>query len=252
MEKKWQGRGVQLTTKQVENFERGKARSLSYVTGVSDQGYVLAPSPNFKSAQRGKGDIKGVVLHSTEGWSGGISTLVDPSRGASAHYGVERDGTIIQMVNEKDIAWHAGSTANNWTIGIEVAGFTKRPDDFSKPGMIQVGETFQEDIGFSKVQIQSLARLVAEITARYDIPVDKYHIFGHAHTGDCRGTSAALPGEPKLQEEKGGASCHYDMGSTFEFDKFISLVKWYRYRTLYIGGGVSFALVAFLFLRKKR
>lgn len=252
-EKKWQGRGAPLTTKQAENFERGKSRSLSYVTGVSDQGYVLAPSPSFNPAQRGKGDIKGVVLHSTEGWSGGISTLVDPSRGASAHYGVERDGTIIQMVNEKDIAWHAGSSANNWTVGIEVAGFTKRPDTFSQAGKIQVGSSFQEDIGFSNVQIHSLAKLVAEITARYDIPVDKYHIFGHAHTGDCQGTSAALPSQPKLQEEKGGGSCHYDMGSTFEFDKFISLVKWYRYRTMYIGGGlVALSLATWLFLKRKK
>lgn len=251
-EKKWQGRGVQLTDSQVKNFKRGKARSLSYVTGISEHGYPFAPSPNYRSEQRVKGDIKGVVLHSVEGWDGGIRTLVDPNRGASAHYGVERDGTIIQMVNEKDVAWHAGSrSVNNWTIGIEVAGFTKRPDSFSKGGMIQVGETYKEDIGFSQKQIESLAKLVAEICARYDIPIDRNHIFGHAHAGACNG-SPATPSNPKLSEDGGGSNCHYDMGSTFEFDKFISLVKWYRYRTMYIGGSVlAIGLVAFYMSKRK-
>lgn len=250
-EKKWQGRGVQLTDSQAQSFERGKAKSLSHVTGISEHGYPFAPSPNYRSSQRGKGDIQGIVLHTTEGWDGGISTLVDPSRQASAHYGVERDGTIIQMVNEKDIAWHAGSSSNNWTIGIEVAGFTKRPDSFSKGGMIKIGRSYKEDIGFSQKQIKSLAKLVAEICARYDIPIDHNHIFGHAHTGKCSGP-AATPSNPKLSEDGGGSGCHYDMGSTFEFDKFISLVKWYRYRTMYIGGGaLGVALLAFFWNKRK-
>ena len=228
-EKKWQNRGKALTDTQEINFIRGKERSMEYVTGISDQGYLFAPSPNYTPANRSTGDIFGVVLHTTEGWNGGIPALVKEGRGASAHYGIERDGTIIQMVNEKDIAWHGGSTANNWTIGIEVAGFTKRPETFSNAGKIQIGSgNFYDDIGFSQVQIESLAKLVAEITERYDIPVDKYHIFGHAHTGACSGSSAAQPSAPKLSEEAGGRTCHYDMGSTFEYDKFINLVKRYR------------------------
>lgn len=230
-EKKWQGRGKELTDREITNFARGKERSLSYVVGMSDQGYPFAFSPNYRSANRGKEEIRGIVLHSTEGWDGGIQTLVKPERGASAHYGVERDGTIIQMVNEKNIAWHAGSRdVNNFSIGIEVAGFTKRPDSFSYPGMIQVGrDNYEEDMGFSQVQIESLAKLVAEITERYDIPVDKYHIFGHAHAGRCGDQPTVTPGNPYLVGLKGGSTCHYDMGPTFEWDKFIALVKRYRY-----------------------
>ena len=181
-ERKWQGRGKELTEAQVNNFIRGKNKSLSYVSSISNEGYPLAPSPSKSS--RGGEKIQGIVLHSTEGWDGGIQTLVNPSREASAHYGVERDGTIIQMVNEEDKAWHAGSSVNAWTVGIEVAGFTKRPDSFSYPAKIQIGEgNFFDDIGYNQVQIESLAKLVAEITKRYDIPVDRNHIFGHAHVG---------------------------------------------------------------------
>ena len=242
MEKKWQGRGLPLSDRQAKNFERGKERNLQYITGVSDQGYPFAPSPNFRSADRGKGDILGVVLHSTEGWDSGVRTLVDPNRGASAHYGIERDGSIIQMVNEKDIAWHGGSRANNWTIGIEIAGFAKRPEGFSNAGKIQVGSSFEEDIGFSDAQIQSAAKLIADISKRYDFPIDKQHIFGHAHTGSCQGSPVAQPSDPNLDETAGGATCHYDPGD-FEYDEFVSLVKRYRYGSPAIKIGIVGAIL---------
>ena len=249
-EKKWLGRGKDLTDQQKRQFENGRNKNLSYVTGVSDQGYPFAPSPSYNPSERTKGDIHGVVLHTTEGWDGGIQTLVKPSREASAHYGVERDGTIIQMVNEKDIAWHGGSSVNTWSVGIEVAGFTKRPDNFSHGGKIQTGDIFIEDIGFSDAQIKSLAKLVAEITKRYNIPVDRKHIFGHAHTGRCGSQPKATPSNPLLNEQKGGRSCHYDMGETFQWDKFISLVKRYRYGTNPIWYAGIGGLV-YWFLRKK-
>lgn len=249
-ERKWQGRGRDLTETEVNNFIRGKNKSLSYVSSISNEGYPFAPSPNKSS--RGGQKIQGVVLHSTEGWDGGVQTLVNPSREASAHYGVERDGTIIQMVNEEDKAWHAGSySVNGWTVGIEVAGFTKRPNDFSHGGEIQIGDTYKEDMGFRKEQIDSLAKLVAEITERYDIPVDRNHIFGHAHVGVCGGQPHATPNNPLLMEEGGGKTCHYDMGNTFEWNKFISLVKKYRYGNVRLYAGVGILAIGLLFLNRK-
>ena len=43
---------------------------------------------------------------------------------ASAHYGVDTD-SIVQYVNERDIAWAAGHTANQRGIHIEVQGFAR-------------------------------------------------------------------------------------------------------------------------------
>ena len=248
IEKKWLGVGKDLTPQQAQYFQNGKARSQEYVVGASPDGYLFAPSPNYREANRGKGDIRGIVLHTTEGWDSGVRTLVDPDRRASAHFGVERDGTIFQMVLEKDIAWHGGSSANNWTIGIENAGFSKRPASFSNAGKIQVGSTFAEDIGYSDAQIQALAKLVADISKRYDIPIDRNHIFGHAHTGDCGSQPVAKPSNPYLEGKSGGSSCHYDPGD-FNWDEFLKLVKKYRYgsmaplliATLFIGGGLYLA-----------
>lgn len=249
-EKKWLGVGKDLSDRQVRNFERGKERSLKYVIGPSSDGYLFAPSPNYREAFRKKGDIKGIVLHSTEGWDGGVPTLVKPSREASAHFGVERDGTIIQMVLEKDIAWHGGSTSNDWTIGIEVAGFTVRPQGYSNSGKIQVGNSIQEDIGFSDVQIKELAKLVANLTKKYDIPIDRQHIFGHAHTGSCGNQPVITPSNPYLEGKAGGGSCHYDMGNTFNWPAFLRLVKRYRYGNTALLVGIPLVLGAWYLTSK--
>lgn len=71
--------------------------------------------------------IRGVVLHHNAGnlsvdgcWS------VWQTREASAHYQVQSDGLIGQLVWDNDIAWHAGN-ANGYTIGIEHADISTNP-----------------------------------------------------------------------------------------------------------------------------
>lgn len=65
--------------------------------------------------------LRAIVLHhnagtlTTEGCYWAWQT-----RKASAHYQVEADGTIGQLVSDGDTAWHAGK-ANPYTIGIEHA-----------------------------------------------------------------------------------------------------------------------------------
>lgn len=65
--------------------------------------------------------LRGIVLHHN---AGNLSIQdcynVWQSREASAHYQVDINGRIGQLVNDDDTAWHAGS-ANPWSIGIEHA-----------------------------------------------------------------------------------------------------------------------------------
>ena len=66
-------------------------------------------------------EIDFIVLHHN---AGRLSTAdcarVWESRAASAHYQVETDGTIGQLVHDSDTAWHAGDyLANCRSIGIE-------------------------------------------------------------------------------------------------------------------------------------
>lgn len=70
-----------------------------------------------------------IVMHYTAGYSASsaVNTFKDKGSKASAHFVVEVDGTITQMVSTNDRAWHAGGgyyegrpKVNNFSIGIEI------------------------------------------------------------------------------------------------------------------------------------
>jgi N-acetylmuramoyl-L-alanine amidase len=75
-------------------------------------------SPNFSS--RNGTAIDMIVMHFTDGPSaqGAINRFLNPAEQVSAHYIIDRDGTIYQMVQDDDKAWHA-KAANARSIGIE-------------------------------------------------------------------------------------------------------------------------------------
>ncbi|BCH31827.1 N-acetylmuramoyl-L-alanine amidase [Mesorhizobium sp. L-8-10] len=70
-----------------------------------------------------------ILLHYTGMQTGdsAVAWLCDPVSDVSAHYLVEEDGHIVQMVRESDRAWHAGKASwrgradiNSSSIGIEI------------------------------------------------------------------------------------------------------------------------------------
>ncbi len=94
-----------------------------------DNGLVkeVHPSPNH-----GPRRIKGpdsIVLHYTGMASGpaALARLCDPEAEVSAHYFIDEDGGILQLVPESRRAWHAGQSCwagekdmNSASIGIEI------------------------------------------------------------------------------------------------------------------------------------
>lgn len=91
-------------------------------------------TPNYSS--RNKNEIIGIVLHFTAGGdsNGTVKWFNNPDSHVSAHYVVSRSGKIIQMVEEANAAWHAGSSTttpkmngvknlNLKTIGIEICNW---------------------------------------------------------------------------------------------------------------------------------
>jgi N-acetyl-anhydromuramyl-L-alanine amidase AmpD len=87
---------------------------------------VPAPSPNHASRQGHV--IQYLILHNTDGpGEGSLATLRDPNNGnpRSAHYMVDRDGTIYQLVDDSLTAWHAGNKPiNQESIGVEIVAWT--------------------------------------------------------------------------------------------------------------------------------
>lgn len=96
-----------------------------------------------------------VVVHYTGTDASAHNNLLYFSRNAakaSAHYFVDRDGTLRQSVPESDTAWHAGKFAmNQRSIGIEC---------------VSAGEDFSEE------QVATLAALTQALMAKYGIPAE--------------------------------------------------------------------------------
>ncbi len=120
------------------------------------------PSPNFNARKPNY-----VVLHHTGGDSvdQALRALSDPLRRVSAHYLIARDGSIIQLVDERARAWHAGESKwgqdtdlNSASLGIELDNSGDEP--------------------FPDAQISALLRLLTDIGERYRIPAANF--LGHA------------------------------------------------------------------------
>src|SRR5437867_6534747 len=86
---------------------------------------------NYAVASRTANDIRWIVIHTTEdapgsdcsvsqNWFKNPDQNTNGTPGTSAHYVICRDGSVVQMVRDKDIAFHAGNFAyNQQRIGIE-------------------------------------------------------------------------------------------------------------------------------------
>jgi N-acetyl-anhydromuramyl-L-alanine amidase AmpD len=151
--------------------------------------------------------IDTIVIHATDGGSllGNVWWLSGGHSHASAHYVVARDGSIVQLVHLSDIAWHAG----NWKVNCHSIGIE------------HVGETY-DPAGFTVDEYRSSARLVAWLVRRYDIPVDRKHIIGHAQVPD-----------PNHPGEYGGSSHHTDPGPHWRWDFYLDLVRRYAFPERY-------------------
>ncbi|MCL2473871.1 MAG: N-acetylmuramoyl-L-alanine amidase [Alphaproteobacteria bacterium] len=86
-------------------------------------------SPNF-NARAENVKIEYVVLHYTgiKDTKSAIERMTDPAAKVSAHYFIDETGEIMQMVEEKERAWHAGISfwknqidMNSASIGIELS-----------------------------------------------------------------------------------------------------------------------------------
>jgi len=81
---------------------------------------MIAECPNY--ASRNGVDIDTLILHNTEGSSSSaVSRFLNADEQVSAHYIVDRDGELIQMVSDSMTAWHSGARSTNQrSIGIEI------------------------------------------------------------------------------------------------------------------------------------
>ena len=128
---------------------------------------IEAPSPNCEPRPEGT-TVDTVVLHATV-----LNTAAEVCEhfaksepGVSAHYTIDRDGTVYMHVDETQKAFHAGISempdgrtgVNDFSIGIELVNLNDGLDPFPKS------------------QLEALRQLLTDIRARHPIA----HVVSHA------------------------------------------------------------------------
>ena len=155
---------------------------------------TLVPSCNYHV----ENNPRAIVLHSTRGPLTGAITTFQAKDNTSAHYIIDRDGTVYQVLPESLGAKHLSSiciesspicddgqgnsvdqqhnpSESNWLMGDTV----NDPDDYEWPVYedyaMAFGYRYWDD--YPEAQIRSLVLLVNDIRTRWDIPLDM--VMGH-------------------------------------------------------------------------
>jgi N-acetylmuramoyl-L-alanine amidase len=128
-------------------------------------------SLNFNKAK--KRYVKYIIIHYTGMKNQKIAIQKLQSRVAkvSTHYLISKKGTIYQMVEDKNVAWHAGKSKygtdvnlNSKSIGIELVNNGKEK--------------------FTLKQIKNLCNLIKSMKNKHKI--DKKYVLGHEHIAPGR------------------------------------------------------------------
>ncbi|MES2761079.1 MAG: N-acetylmuramoyl-L-alanine amidase [Bacteroidota bacterium] len=135
----------------------------SFSLFAGDSLNIVNKRVSFGFAPNSNRNINSVIVHSTFNNSGGEKYDIDlvlkqfSTYGVSAHYVIGRDGTVYQLVDEKDNSYHAGKSSlpdgttnvNSCSIGIEImTSYTESP---------------------TEKQVESLLTLINGIKKRYAI-----------------------------------------------------------------------------------
>ena len=134
-------------------------------------------SPNFDLKKRDSSKIKYLIFHYTgmKSDKSAIKRLTDINSYVSCHYYIDLNGSIIQMVPDSYVAWHAGKSSwgrdknlNKNSIGIEI----------SNPGHEHGYRKFR------KIQIRNLIKLSKKLMKKYSIK--NKNILGHSDIAPLR------------------------------------------------------------------
>ncbi len=141
--------------------------------------------------------IEKVVIHKADGDQAKVLKVAqDPKSATSWHYFVDADGSVVQMVDDANVAPHAGNAEmDERSVGLQTAGLLAKPD-------------------VSEKQLRALAKLTRYLCTKYKIPVDRKHVIGHHEVPD-----------PLVQGAFGGSTREKDPGIYFDWPKFMRFIR---------------------------
>src|SRR5256884_481504 len=153
---------------------------------------------NFDLARREADglEVRFVVIHDAEtDYQTTIKIFQDSLNYVSAHYVVRSsDGQITQMVDAKNVAWHAG----NWNVNMHAIGYEHE------------GFAIQGTTWYTEAMYQASAALTKHLAAEYGIALDRAHIIGHDD----------IPGPPAGFVR----GMHWDPGPFWNWARYMALL----------------------------
>ena len=134
-------------------------------------------SPNFSKKKRPNNAIKIIIIHYTgmQSERESMIRLCNPRFKVSSHFVINQNGKIYRLVQDNQIAWHAGKSCwaqyknlNKNSIGIE---------------LVNKGHQFGYTT-FKKKQLSSLTKICKSLIKKYKIK--KKNVIGHSDVSPLR------------------------------------------------------------------
>ena len=134
-------------------------------------------SPNFNRKKRPNNSIKIIIIHYTgmQSERESMVRLGNPKSKVSSHFVINQNGKIYRLVQDNQIAWHAGKSCwgkyknlNKYSIGIE---------------LVNKGHQFGYT-NFKKKQLSSLIKICKILIKKYKI--NKRNVVGHSDIAPLR------------------------------------------------------------------
>jgi len=197
-------------------MNEGDIGSDDALLGLSDPHTIpFLRAQHYTSSRRDKAVIRWIVVHATDGaenhdraeyvarWFANLLLPDNPAPRASAHYVLD-DNSIMQMVLDKDVAWHApGANANG--IGIEHCGRARQSRD-----------EWLDAFGIAMLTIS--AGLTARLCKSYGIPML------HVGRGGLLSMQSGITTHYEVNEAF-HRSTHTDPGPHFPMDWYLDRVR---------------------------
>ncbi len=146
---------------------------------------LQSPSKNYFKGRSGyKPEL--IVVHCTDGaFPGDLNWLKGGGTSqVSSHYLVAPSGEVYQLVQDEDVAWHAG-------VVVEPSARLLKPGVNPNLYTIGIETSLRPNARMTEAQECALKELVKLVAERHGIPLDRDHVIGHKEiraTKSCPGT----------------------------------------------------------------
>lgn len=149
--------------------------------GLHDPGSLALAPGSYQSPLNFVRKPTMIVTHWDAALSAKSCHKILQRRGLSSHFVIDNDGTIYQMVDTANVAWHAkGSNDNSIGIDFSNAYYTKYQKVYRKRGLgsrpiIESsvhGAPPVEHLGYYPAQLEAYKVLVKALCEHYDIPLE--------------------------------------------------------------------------------